>query len=66
MSPRDNQMGLTRMDDALQLRIGEQAVGDEVGRQVRPVAGFGGATEAIAADCTSRVGCGFDPGMRID
>ncbi len=44
--------------DALRLRLEmEQALGRYVG--------FGGATDAIAADWTSLVGCGSAPGMSI-
>jgi hypothetical protein len=43
-----------RVDDGLELGVGQQLV--DVGRE-RPIARLGGATEAIAADCTSLVGC---------
>ena len=34
-------MGLAGIDDALELGVGQQAVGDDIGRQMRPVAGLG-------------------------
>ena len=51
-------MGLARINDGLKLRVGQQAVGDDISRKVRPIGGIGGATDAIAADWTSLVGCG--------
>ena len=59
-------MGLAGVDHAFELSVGQQALGNDGRRQMRPIAGFGGATEAMAADCTSRVGCEADPGIRID
>ena len=52
-------MRLARINDGFKLRVGQQAVGDDVqpaGAADRT--GLGGATEAMAADCTSLVGCG--------
>ena len=37
-------------DDALELGVRQEAVGVHSGRQMRSVAGFGGATDAMAAD----------------
>ena len=55
-------MGFAGIDDAFELRVGQDAVVDKARRQMRPVGrACGGATEAIAADCTSLVGCGFAP-----
>ena len=34
-------MGLAGIDDALELGVGQQAVGDDVRRQMRPIAGLG-------------------------
>jgi hypothetical protein len=48
-------MRLAGIDDGLELRVGQQLV--DIDREVRPIARLGGATEAIAADCTSLVGC---------
>ena len=58
-------MRLARVDDGLELGVRKEAVTKNGCGQLGKVAGFGGATEAIAADCTSLVGCGAAPGMSI-
>jgi hypothetical protein len=50
-------MGLAGIDDAFELGVGQQAVATRLAADAADRRGFGGATEAIAADCTSLVGC---------
>ena len=59
-------MSFAGIDHALELRVGQDAGRQQPRRQMRPVAGRGGATAAMAADCTSLVGCGRASGIRTD
>jgi len=59
-------MRLARVDDGFELGVGEEPPVIRFDGTVGRYEGFGGATEAIAADCTSGVGCGFAPKMRTD
>ena len=68
-SPRAGEMagmGLAGIDDAFELGIGQQAIGDDVRRQMRPIGRLGRRDRAMAADCTSCVGCGLSTRIRID
>ena len=57
-------MRFAGIDDAFELRVRQEAALDQARRQQGLYDGRGGATAAIAADCTSLVGCGCAPAMR--
>ena len=59
-------VGFAGIDDGLDLRIGQKAGFDQPFRQQGPVGREAAvSTEAMAADCTSFVGCGFAPAIVI-
>jgi hypothetical protein len=59
-------MGLAGIDHGLELGVGQQAIAQTSRAVSGGRLGLGGATEAMAADCTSLVGCACAPGIRID
>lgn len=57
---------LAGVDHGLELRVGQQAIAQNGRWRLQGGSWVsGGATEAMAADCTSLVGCGSAPGMSI-